>query len=114
MFDRSISWRTQIFRDRDRDRDRRAPFQHALPLLQSSTARQRVARKASLYWSKSYFVVDGSCAQRKSSFLEGHYDDDSMSLRYAEVRVVIHSQHVGVVSSWPTLNTVDSMYSMEE
>jgi hypothetical protein len=112
MFDRSVPWRIQLLLLRDRDR--RAPFQHALPLLQSTTARQRVAREASLYCSKSSFVVDGYSAERKSAFLEMHRDDGSISLRNAEVRVVIHSQHVGLVSSWPTLNTVDSMYSMEE
>jgi hypothetical protein len=30
------------------------------------------------------------------------------------VRVEIHSRYVPFVSSWPTLNTVDSTYSMEE
>jgi hypothetical protein len=38
-------------------------------------------------------------------FLERHRDDGSISLRNAEVSVVIHSQWIGVVSSWPTLNT---------
>jgi hypothetical protein len=43
-----------------------------------------------------------------------HHGDGNLSLRDAEVHVAIESQLVGVVSSWPTLNTMDSSYSMNE